>query len=204
MKRIYVVVIGVSLLLPASMLAADSKPAGWGSIIQDATIRPGDSPLVRAAKEAAAWRQQLKVHASSVIDNYTLRTTGEGHFAQANATDNSIPAVYPSTAQAAPPPEGLSPKDRAQMQRKLQQLNLEHGVMGEEADNPWSDQIDEDMVTKQMNQLPGQINQLQTQLGTSASPTYQPMSSPAPVGSSLPPAQASNPTPTSASSPPPL
>ena len=97
MKRMQVVAIGITLLLPLSVPPADAQSGGGGTVISDAKIEPGDSPLVRAAKATAAWRTTLKVHAPTVIDNNTL-ITSVGHFAEANEPSTGLPSVPRPTA----------------------------------------------------------------------------------------------------------
>lgn len=89
MKRMQVVAIGITLLLPLFVPLADAQSGGGGTVISDAKIEPGDSPLVRAAKATAAWRTTLKVHAPTVIDNNTL-ITSVGHFAEANEPSTGL------------------------------------------------------------------------------------------------------------------
>lgn len=201
MKPMHMVVIGISVALPLSVLPAQAQQANWGSVIGSSKVQPGDSPLVRAAKEAAARRAALKIHAGTVIDNSTLRMTSGGHLAQANNATTALPPAPPLPVASTQPAIGTPQTNKADIQRRISALKKQEAIVGAEADNPYSDQIDEDLVTKRMNEIQGQINQLQTQIGATPQPGNQPAQAP-PAGGQLPKAQTSNPTTTPASPPP--
>ena len=175
MKSYAVTLLAISLLSGGAAYAADPPAATPGSaLISDTVVRPTDSPLVRAAKLAFAQRKGLLTRGTTVIDNDTLRTVG-GHISTTNA-QVALPdsASFVPTPVPAPAPTGPGPAERAQIQRRIDNLQREHAVMAHEADQPWSDEIDEGRVEKRMTEIPKEIEEAQRQLN----PPPQPPSNP--------------------------
>jgi hypothetical protein len=155
------------LVLLAAPLYADNTPA----LISDVTARDNDSRLVRAAKNAVASRQLMAAHSSVVIDNLYLRRsratlTTTSH--SAALPTGGVTYVQPQPVTNAPPT--LSPSDRAALQQKVQQLNMERARMAEQADQPYAGDISEDRVDQRLSQIPNEINQAQRQLATPPAP----------------------------------
>ena len=164
----------MSLAICGSLFAADIVPGS--ALISDTAVKATDSPLVRAAKMVAAQRKGLVEHSPTVITNDTLKLTG-GHI----STSSSVPYapdpgnLLPGPSDPPPPPPaGLSTADRAKIEQKIQNLQTEQRIMAHEADQPWSDEIDEGKVEQRMTQIPGEINQLQKQLNPPPKPPSNP------------------------------
>jgi hypothetical protein len=164
---------GIVMLAGATAYAADAPPAASKSaLISDSTVRPNDSPLVRAAKMVAANRARMAVHSARVIDNATLQATG-GHFTVASSTAAPLPTAASASQQvpADPPPSQPSTVNRAEVQKKIENLKREQARMAEEADSPYGNEVSEDLVDKRMEEIPLQLNQLQNQLKSSPPPS---------------------------------
>jgi hypothetical protein len=166
MRHTTIAVMTIALVGGAGLYAAETPAAGTSALISDLKVQANDSPLVRAAKMAAANRASLTVHASRVIDNASLRSLG-GHIAVANANQSAaLPSLgsYPQQYPADPTSSGPSAESRAQIQQRINNLRVEQGVMAEEADQPYGGLYNEDQVTRRMTEIPQQLNQLQNQL----------------------------------------
>jgi hypothetical protein len=156
-----------AVLLLAAPLYADNGPA----LISDLTAREHDSALVRAAKNAVASRQRMAAHSPVIIDNAYLRRSHVTLTTSSSSAALPTPGpsyIQPQSITNAPP--ALSPTDRAALQQKIQQLNMERARMAEQADQPYAGDISEDRVDQRLSQIPMEINQAQRQLQTPAAP----------------------------------
>jgi len=109
-----------------------------------------DSPLVRAAKIGAAKRRQLSGKHHIVIDDAYLKTT-TGHISTASGSAELPP--LPPPAKTTPPKvlgSGLSPAERENLRQQVKTLQKEGEKLAEQADQPYSDDGNEDQTARRL------------------------------------------------------
>jgi hypothetical protein len=174
MRRTTIAVIAIVFLGVAAAFAADAKSDSGSVLISDLTVQPGDSRLVRAAKIAIATRQRQTMHSSMVIDNNALLNSG-GHLSTQTSPGAALPNSYYAQTTAQPSsPSGTAPEARAKAEQKVQSLRREQGRMNEEAEQQYANEVDEDLVTKRMTEIPTEINAAQHQLTPPPPPSNPP------------------------------
>jgi hypothetical protein len=164
----------VGVLFAAVLTASAALAQTVAPLIQDATVQPGDSPLVAAAKRALAARQRAVGSDSAwVIDDSMVR-----HFriADAAAPPPSLPpASAPTRAEV---PSTFSSYDgtaaRQQQERERAALQREQQLMAEENDQPYGGGVSEDHVVERMTQIPKQIEAIDRQAQQQPSPPPPP------------------------------
>ena len=134
----------ISLFCAATMFAAD-------------TPAPEDSPMVRAAKIAAAKRQKLTGQSQIVIDEQHLTLKG-GHFTTTKGGAPLPPAALTQPQAASPKvivigKTTLPPAERAKLEKKVEALKREREVMTEQGDQPYSADGNEDQVAKRLSEI---------------------------------------------------
>ena len=153
----------LSVVCAAPLMAAD-KPA------------QEDSPLVRAAKIGAAKRQQLAGKDHIVIDDAHLLKKG-GHITTTANLGELPPAKRAITSTPQKPvviTVPLSPPERAKLQKRVDDLKLERAKLTDQADQPVSDEGNEDTHAKRLAEIQKELADAERKLGTSARPSHPP------------------------------
>jgi hypothetical protein len=161
MKKI--AAIGISVFCAATLFAADTPQAE-------------DSPLVRAAKIAAAKRQQLAAQGQIIIDDAHLKSS-TGHI----TVNSGAGAPLPQTPrpQGVPkviviPSTTLSPAERAKLEKKVEELKKERLAMADENDQPYSAEGNEDQAAKRLNEIQKELADAEKKLAAPAQPSRPP------------------------------
>jgi hypothetical protein len=142
---------------------AATPPSQAPALVPSVTISPDDSPLVRAAKLAAAKRQ--KSH-TAVIDNKAVKNAKGANVTESKA---DLPPVLPQTGESAPivtpgrtgPPAEMQPDQIAQRIEKLKG-QMEH--LSVEADAPYGSELDPALICEKMKSINDEIARLQKML----------------------------------------
>ena len=154
----------VSLLCAAPVFAQSAAPAAdtLPPLISDLTVRPNDSPLVRAAKATVRNRATVSpaMRRGVVIDNASIRrTTGTISQSSAPYSVPSVPASNNQPTAAAPALTAEQAAARAAAEKKVDALKNEQARRAAEAEQPYGHSDDEDRNTMRLEQLPKQINE---------------------------------------------
>jgi hypothetical protein len=159
MRRIAVAVIALFWALSG---AAQEKSSPIPALLHDFAERPGDSPLVRAAKQSLALRRNGRSSGWVVNDTMVRHLHGEYVPATSQRAAPEVPAVSAATQD---------PVDRQAIARKIQAARQEMLRMAQESDEPYGGDISEDRVQQRMSQLPGEIDTLNKQLNPPPPPS---------------------------------
>lgn len=154
--------------LPQTASVTTGATASAPALVHDTIIRDGDSALVRAAKRTVALRLQALVAPVAVDAQFVSQS--HGHIAISTSTGAALPSLSPqkstsdrrAAAKPAPPPG----EDRAALEQRLANQQKELHRAAEESDQPYGNEVDEDLVAKRMSQLPAEIKKTEQQLAT--------------------------------------
>jgi hypothetical protein len=143
-------------------LSKEQVSATAPALVQDTLVRASDSDLVKAAKAGVERRRR---GASVWVINQGSLGTGEGgRFSVSNEPIAELPA--------APPPEPHTPEvaphrpavDRAALEAERKQLEGTLARAAEESDQQYADEVDEDLVERQMEKVPERLREIDNQL----------------------------------------
>lgn len=140
------------------------------ALLSSLASAPGDSGLVRAAKATVAARMRTKGGTAVLIDNAFVQSSrGSLSGPSASSATNSgtsMPSYPLPTEERTAVTEGRGvrtgqstqsgPDPMAEARRK-QQLAQEQGRMRSEAEQPYGDNVNEDLVTKRLTEIPGEM-----------------------------------------------
>ena len=148
---------------------ATTQPAEGSTtpaLTKTVVANPNDSPMVRPAKRAVAAR----VHPSQrrVISLTTSNTRGRLAFATGPTEGPKVPPPTPTgppvSATAAQQPAGgeqEAAKRAVAVQEKLEQLQIEASRMSAETDEPYGNDVDEDLAEKRLAEIEAERKKLQ-------------------------------------------
>ncbi|HYC61271.1 MAG TPA: hypothetical protein VEK79_17080 [Thermoanaerobaculia bacterium] len=147
---------------PATTTTSDAPPP----LVKTVVVEPTDSPMVRAAKRAVAAR----VHPSQrrVISLTTTMT--RGRIAQGSGT-TELPVIPPPSVEPPSPAtqreaarriaaEKAAAEKAAAVQKRLKELEQEEGMLAQEADQQYGDEVDEDLVEKRLAEIEAERKKL--------------------------------------------
>ncbi|HYS54464.1 MAG TPA: hypothetical protein VER58_11965 [Thermoanaerobaculia bacterium] len=129
-----------------------------------ATLFAEDSPLVRAAKIGAAKRKQVAGKHQVVIDNDAVKSTS-GHITMGPPVLDlpPLPKAQPATTSKVVKPT-LSPAEREQLVKKIATLKAERTKLNDQGDQPYSEEGNEDYLTKRQAEIQKQLADAERQL----------------------------------------
>jgi len=153
-------VFGQSAPATTEPTASSTTPA----LTKTVAANPNDSPMVRAAKRAVAAR----VHPSQrrVISLTTSNTRGRLAFATGPTEGPKVPPPAPTGPTPAAVYQAAMAKQEAAkravaVQEKLEQLQIEASRLNEEIDEPYGNDVDEDLAEKRLAEIEAERKKLQ-------------------------------------------
>lgn len=168
--RKVIFVIGTVVIAAHANAQQSSPPATTSDapppLVKTVVVEPTDSPMVRAAKRAVAAR----VHPSQRRVLSLNPTMTQGRIAQGSGT-TELPKIPPPSVEPPSPATQREAQRRvaaqkaaaeraATVQKRLKELEQEEGVLTNEADQQYGDEVDEDMVEKRLAEIAAERKKL--------------------------------------------
>jgi hypothetical protein len=133
------------------------QPDAVPSLVEDTTINPDDSPLVRAAKRTLAKRRTSQTKPAFKVNDNTL-VKGRVSYASGPAHGPTAPSRLPAADAPAP----AQPDRAAEAAKRVQELQQEQARMRDEADEGPYGEVEEDQVEHRLSTIPNEIQTTQT------------------------------------------